>query len=439
MRHPIVLGIDEQEINQGTYIHNGVLHGLSKKLNADDIKTLSLAKIGKFVATKAPFISSVREYRLTDLKGIHCSNVLTEFISITVSSKHCTESLKSVIKFANSCDNCLKSEFDCYYDKLEEHCLHCAAAGFTCVSLNVFHVLWDMGSSHKKTSKEIDQITEISTDAEYGSSYLFSIGFGGLHLGKAITNTSRNFSLSHKQQSYGIHVLRALRNIEGPHTAHLANVKAAVYVGKDRQSDYLASMMSSKSIQEALKVAKVYTATRVPELVISHTENAKQQKKIVMPTGLVCNDNGDCFILDSGASCIHVVDRSSVAKVYVIGKYLNPADDICTMNTSMKTSALNFSKHLTDITLINNDVYIVDCGRQAIAIMRNCNLAKKVSKCSADIVCKKNIVSMCGFANKYACICRKSGDSDYIEIFKLQISNVNTSLGNLVAKNSSEI
>ena len=91
-------------------------------------------------------------------------------------------------------------------------------------------------------------------------------------------------------------------------------------------------------------IAKLYKATLIPELVLSHTENARAQKRIVMPTGLACNDNGDCFVLDAGASCIHIIGRASVSKVIIIGK--SPVSERYAGNISVNTSALTFSKSL---------------------------------------------------------------------------------------------
>ena len=191
--------MDVQELNQGTYIHNGVLHGLSTKLKVEDLRNnCSANKLRSLIASEAPFLSSVREHRLTNFKGIHCSNVFTMFLSSAIDSDECIESLKSVVKYAHSCENCIKNKLDCNYKKLVVQCSNCAKDHLSCVSLNIFHLLWDMGSSHKKISKTINKITKISTDTELESSTLFTIGMGGLHLGKAATNTSRNHSLSYQ-------------------------------------------------------------------------------------------------------------------------------------------------------------------------------------------------------------------------------------------------
>ena len=37
-RYPATLGIDEQELNSGVYVHNGLLHGLETPMTAAEIK-----------------------------------------------------------------------------------------------------------------------------------------------------------------------------------------------------------------------------------------------------------------------------------------------------------------------------------------------------------------------------------------------------------------
>ena len=53
---------------------------------------------------------------------------------------------------------------------------------------------------------------------------------------------------------------------------------------------------------------------------MSHVENAKKHKKINFPVGIVCNTNGDQFILDTGSACVMVLTRSSIAKMLLIGQ-----------------------------------------------------------------------------------------------------------------------
>ena len=104
----------------------------------------------------------------------------------------------------------------------------------------------------------------------------------------------------------------------------LQNVKTAVFVGKDRQSDFLSYLTVSPVIQEALKKQKNYILQRIPEKYTPYKKNAATQKNIVYPADVCANKNGEVFILDAGAACIHVIDRSIVAAVYFIGKYNSP-------------------------------------------------------------------------------------------------------------------
>ena len=103
-----------------------------------------------------------------------------------------------------------------------------------------------MGYVIQKTNI-IEKITEISPDTEYHTTKLVTIGFGGLHLLKCVTNGTRNNSLPSNGHNFGIHILRVMMNTSGTHTANLNEVKTAVFIGKDCQSDYLYYMTSSKN------------------------------------------------------------------------------------------------------------------------------------------------------------------------------------------------
>ena len=83
-RYPVTLGIDEQEINQGTFIKDNFLHGLLHKLSLNDIKKIGLDNLNKHIVENNPYLSSVCEYRLTDFKGLMCSNVFTSFITLVL-------------------------------------------------------------------------------------------------------------------------------------------------------------------------------------------------------------------------------------------------------------------------------------------------------------------------------------------------------------------
>ena len=73
------LGADEQEINAGTHCHKRKLFGLKKPLTIEDIKNIGLANLGKHIATENGFITSVREYRISDLSGYMNTNIFTSF------------------------------------------------------------------------------------------------------------------------------------------------------------------------------------------------------------------------------------------------------------------------------------------------------------------------------------------------------------------------
>ena len=189
------------------------------------------------------------------------------------------------------------------------------------------NVLWDMGSAHKSTAKSIIKIETTSTDDEFVGSNLFGVAFGGLHLCKAIINSTRCYSLTNEGGNFGLYILRALRHGNDKSSELLSGIKNAVFCARDRQSDYLSFMTCCPLVQEAMKEKEEYSLIRIPQKILTHTENARGQKSIIYPIVLQSNMNGDVFILDQGASCLHIFDRSDVAKGYIVGKYNCPSTD----------------------------------------------------------------------------------------------------------------
>ena len=280
-----------------------------------------------------------------------------------------------------------------------------------------------MGSSHKKMAREVRKIDTSSADSEYAEAMLCSIGFGGLHLSKAITNCQRNCSMTLDGINYGVHVLRSLRLTPGDHHIHFSSVKTSVYVGKDRQSDYLSYMTSSKPIQAGLTIAKKYVCTRTPEPILTHVDNARKQMKINFPVGIACNTNGDQFILDTGSACVSVLNRSSVGKMFILGEYKKPKLDKYTVQ-SVKASNLKLSNDLRDILIEQNDLFIADAGRGEVIIVSNVGTAANLSSRPVHLVSKLN-VSAIALLKKHliACLC---GDS--IDLMKFTIPNSSRSL-----------
>ena len=193
-RYPVCLSVDEQEINQGTFVEDSVLHGLKEKLDAQKLQDIHIRNLAGYIKSKAPFVNAVREYRLMDLDGIFFSNVFTSFIAGSLNSKYCIDMLHHVAKLASSCFSCLESDVDCVYDDILDQCVQCCDSGRCCTSLVVFHIVWDMGSFHKKSAINMKQITPKSTGYEFKQRLLYSISFGGLHLAKAMVNAIRNHS-----------------------------------------------------------------------------------------------------------------------------------------------------------------------------------------------------------------------------------------------------
>ena len=282
IRYPVVLGIDEQETNQGTFVNDNILHGLKEKFDASQLQSIGLRKLPEYIQKECPFVSSAREYRLTDLTSTYCSNVFTQFISGSFDTDDCKTSLDKVIKLSYACVSCLGQKLTCSLEKINQPCNNCSETEDTCISLLVIHVLWDMGSSHKSTSKLIKKITEESDFNDINDPHLFTVAFGGLHILKSPTNHLRNHVLCLNGQNYGVHILRALKNTPGPHSSVISDVKVSVLNGKDRQSDANSFGTTAPLIQETLRLADTYKCTHVPEMVLTYATkkyNEKYSKK----------------------------------------------------------------------------------------------------------------------------------------------------------------
>ena len=418
IRYITALGIDEQEINQGTFIHDNVLHGLQKKLHPEDVVKIGYSQLADYISNKAPYVSSVREYRLIDFRGIFSSNICTSFIAGSLDSIECAERLDLVKKLSTSCQNCLLTNIPCNYvtPYVQSRCENCAEKDIVCISMVVFHVFWDMGGCHKKMAREFPKIDKLSTDTEYQMMMQCSIGFGGLHLAKAITNCSRNCSMTLNGNNYGMHVLRAMRLTTGDHQESLQTIKTAVFVGKDRQSDYESFMSSSVPVQSSLRIAQSYTCVRTPEPVLAHVDNAKKQKKIRIPTGLACNVNGDPFILDTGSSCIMALSRSSVAQMFIIGEMKSNTVQYRPNTESLKVGQLRLSNDLPEMVMKGSDLYIVDAGREEIIMVHNVNIASNISSRLGNVIKKPKVSSICFFKESMICLC-----DDMLEFVKHEI------------------
>ena len=142
-----------------------------------------------------------------------------------------------------------------------------------------------------------------------------------------------------------------------------------------------------------------------------------------MPTGITCNNNGDVFVLDLGASCIHIVDRSTVAKVHIIGQYMKADSKPYSANLlGMKASGIKFSNYLNDITCSEDNISVVDAGRQEVIILRNCLLARDTPSRFVNVIKKVGVLSVSSTKKHLMSLAKK--DSGYVvEITRLKLSD----------------
>ena len=206
----VTFGIDEQELNPGTFIREDVLHGLEKKLTSEEIRKIGLNNFSAHIADKNNFIKTVRESRAIDLRDIVCSNAHTEFLSCNLTGEQCFDRTKRGIEFTNSCQQCLLDRVTCTMKKINESCQRCSGFNTTCVSLVVVQILWDMGSDQKKADNDYYHLDAKSSIEEMLSTEMVSIGFGGLHLGKSFVCTARNYVLLHNGEHFGVNILHEL-------------------------------------------------------------------------------------------------------------------------------------------------------------------------------------------------------------------------------------
>ena len=363
VRFLITVGADDQELNQGTFIHNDKLYGLKKPMSVAEIQSIGLQNLAKHISEQNGFLTSVREFRGSDFGGLCCSNIYTSLEAGSVKTKACKDELMAVLKLLRKCQFCLENNKTCIYENLNEQCQPCRDSNVTCQSLSPFHVLWDMAEVQRGAAAQLSTITSSSSSAEFMSASTFTLGFGGLHIAKALINPSRNCVLTFKGENHGIHILRAYKK----HPS-LNGVKNAVFLARDRQSDQLAKDTCDDPVQTSLKEIKNYHVVRTPEPLMRHHENCKSQKLLINPVSMTCNKNGDVLILDSASSCLHGVDRTIVSKVVTVGSY-----GLSDYSSKKQHTAadMKMSADIRDMVILNDVLYIADPQRGEVIIINN--------------------------------------------------------------------
>ena len=425
--YPITLGADDQLINPGTFVDGGQLLGLEKPLSADDIRSIGMKNLGHHIATTNNYVTAVREYRATDLKGCMNSNVSTSFLSGSFKGDKCEKSLKKVTKWVNKCGNCHSLGYECCEcEKIYNKCGNCERDGLNCVRMVVFNILWDMGSSHKSVAKNMKKIDCTSTDKEFVTTDLQSISFGGLHLCKCVVNAARCFNMVFKGEKFGVYILRSLRHGNDDCAKLLAQIKNAVLVCKDRQSDLLAYFTVCLLVQQALEVKDVYSVLRVPEKILHYTDQAKTQKPIILPVSIKLNKNGEVFLLDQGAACVHAYDLSDVARSYILGKYMEPCQ---TMDEVLTGKDIVFSDCLRAMDISNDHLYIADEGRNEVMILKNCANVKRLWSKHVYTINVTGCISLASHGDTLVLLCRR--DDGYV-IKGLHLSFPKSKSGNFL-------
>ena len=216
-----------------------------------------------------------------------------------------------------------------------------------------------------------------------------------------------------------------LRQLKNQFEELFSEIKTAVIVGKDRQSDLLSYSTCDDKIQSILKNLKTYQIIRIPEDILSHTEKAKTQKEIISPVAVAANKNGEVFVLDSAAACIHVVDRSSVAKVTILGGYKSDDVQRYKKNTpgSTKAKDIMLSNGVTDLIYHRDNVFVSDAVRNEIAVILNGISASSISSCKLRVLILDKCISLCCMGENLV-VLRKDGMDSIIDIIELGNLNV---------------
>ena len=275
----------------------------------------------------------------------------------------------------------------------------------------VWHVVWDMASSQKKAVNIAEYINthriDLNSEAiDFERVTAFTVGYGGLHLAKSPINCLRNHVLTHNGENFGINILRS-------HKSHeiLQGIKNAVFLGKDRQSDFLAYLTTSAKVQEFLKSLKWYRVVKVPEPILGYKENAKTQKNILLPTCVVANSNGDVFILDRASACLHVVDRSAVSKCFIIGNYQESSLHEYRSSDILLAQDVKLSNKLTTMCIDDDDRLFINDGRNEIVVMMKASPARAVLSSRLHLLKIDGCVSFCHVESKL--ILSKDEDGQY--------------------------
>ena len=150
----------------------------------------------------------------------------------------------------------------------------------------------------------------------------FQVTFGGLHSAKALTNLIRNHHISLNGLNFSIKTLISLKK-EGSNQCKelLGLIDNEAFISRDHQNDKLSYAIVSPPVEQALDSEVGCWVQRYPENVWPHKENVSQP--ILSAVDVTTNRNGDIFVLDPVASCLHAVDRSVVTSKHVFGRYQN--------------------------------------------------------------------------------------------------------------------
>ena len=112
----------------------------------------------------------------------------------------------------------------------------------------------------------------------------------------------------------------------------------------------------------------------------------------MLPSSIAKNSNGDILILDCASACVHVVDRSTVSKCFILGNYQEP--DLSQYHSAKVASGViyyakdvKFSNQLSTICIDDEDqLYVNDIGRKEIVIFTKASPARAVTSSRIHIL-----------------------------------------------------
>ena len=275
--------------------------------------------------------------------------------------------LLHVVQNVTSCIKCLTDGVPCDLNDAETQCSKCVKTKDICTSLLIVSTSSDMAATQVKLTE--DPTFKISDPKELFLRDSFYCVFGMLHQAKAITNFSRNWSITHEGHHHNVKNILSLWNspcIIGNQLRKLLSSK--VMLGKDKQNDEDSFNLSAKLVQDTLANANWYVYQLVPDTNFKYTDASVAHRKLKSICSLVPRSIKEelLYLIDPVKRCIWVANNATIPKITpVCSKLFGSINDatytndilLVTDTVNMSLLAIQYSVEPTEEK--------VDTGRKA--------------------------------------------------------------------------